>query len=568
MKVIAVARPDGSPGLLVVPEGADPERSLGWEVADWIETFLCHGPGDVQGDPIELDDEFRGHLVLAYSLDENGRRLVFRDFLSRAKGRAKSEFAGMIACAELKGPVRFHHWAARGETSPSGYVFQPGEPVGRTVRAPFIRCLATEEGQSGNTYDNETVMLEHAGAQVPGPVRGPGHRPHRADLHTDLHGRRRRGPTEYRRVRIERRRPGDVRGCGRIASLVHAGASQHARDGQPEPDETQDREPWLLETSTMYDPTEPSIARDGHQYAEEIIAGKVANRGLLFDHREGVVPVEWEDDDAVRDGLNASYGPAAAWTDFEAKLADLRDPKTAKSDSIRYYFNVATQTERAAVDMDRWRSLARPGPAPDAGSYVGLGFDGSFKNDSTVLWGCHEGRLFKVAAWERPKRAPADSRVPRDEVHRAVDAAFREFRVGLMLCDPPKWESELEGWASRYGEDVVLAYETKQHTVRMWRACNRSATAVEEGTLTHDSDPLLDAHLAATARKKVRLKDDDADGRTQFVFVKADGNGPAARKIDATIAAVLAFEAASTMPQRRKPRVVSMAQALADAGEL
>ncbi len=562
-----MARPDGSPGLLVVPEGADPERSLGWEVADWIETFLCHGPGDVQGDPIELDAEFRGHLVLAYSLDDDGRRLVFRDFLSRAKGRAKSEFAGMIVCAELKGPVRFDHWAARGEMSPSGYVFQPGEPVGRTVRSPFIRCLATEEGQSGNTYDNVTVMFEHAALKFP-------------DRFGDLDI----GRTAQTSTRIFMAAGGEVR---------PSTASSASKDGGRETFAVADEshlwfmaelrnmhstvsrnltkrkiaQPWLLETSTMYDPTEPSIARDGHQYAEEIVAGKVANRGLLFDHREGVVPADWEDDVAILDGLQASYGPASGWTDFEAKLADIRDPKTVKGDSIRYYFNVATQTERAAVDMDRWRSLARPGPAPEAGSYVGLGFDGSFKNDSTVLWGCHEGRLFKVAAWERPKRAPAEWRVPRDEVHSAVDAAFREYRVGLMLCDPPKWESELEGWASRYGEDVVLAYETKQHTLRMWRACNRFATAVEEGTLTHDNDPLLEAHLAATARKKVRLKDDDADGRTQFVFVKADGNGPAARKIDATIAAVLAFEAASTMPQRRKPRIVSMAQALIDAGE-
>lgn len=124
--------------------------SLGPEIVAWIERYLCHGPGDVQGTPIELDDEFYEFVVRAYRLDpETGRRVYRRAFLSRAKGRAKSELAGMLACAEALGPVRFAGWDAE------------GEPVGRHVTDPFVRLLATEETQSGNTYDNVTVMLDH-----------------------------------------------------------------------------------------------------------------------------------------------------------------------------------------------------------------------------------------------------------------------------------------------------------------------------------------------------------------------------------------------------------------------
>ena len=48
-------------------------------------------------------------------------------------------------------------------------------------------------------------------------------------------------------------------------------------------------------------------------------------------------------------------------------------------------------------------------------------------------------------------------------------------------------------------------------------------------------------------KRKVRVRDGDDDGRTKFVFVK----GPNKDKIDAGIGAVLALEAAATMPPPR-----------------
>ena len=37
--------------------------TLGWQIADWIETFLCHGPGDVEGDAFEVDDEIAAFIT-------------------------------------------------------------------------------------------------------------------------------------------------------------------------------------------------------------------------------------------------------------------------------------------------------------------------------------------------------------------------------------------------------------------------------------------------------------------------------------------------------------------------
>jgi hypothetical protein len=48
--------------------------TLGWQVIDWIETFLCHGPGDVQGAPISIDDEEALHICWLYRIHPQGIR--------------------------------------------------------------------------------------------------------------------------------------------------------------------------------------------------------------------------------------------------------------------------------------------------------------------------------------------------------------------------------------------------------------------------------------------------------------------------------------------------------------
>ena len=90
------------------------ERTLGPAVVGWIEQNLVHGPGDVQGQPVELDDEQTKFIFKAYAIDDHGRRVVRRACYSRPKGRAKTELAAMIACAEAIGPVRFNGWGHDG----------------------------------------------------------------------------------------------------------------------------------------------------------------------------------------------------------------------------------------------------------------------------------------------------------------------------------------------------------------------------------------------------------------------------------------------------------------------
>ena len=124
--------------------------SLGYQLVEWLETYCCHGPGDVQGQPLDFtrDRDFEQFVIDCYEVNpETGRRVKEAAVISAPKGRAKSELAGLVGVAEALGPVRCDGFDAQ------------GQPVGRPIRSPFVRCLATEEKQSGNTFQNLAFVM-------------------------------------------------------------------------------------------------------------------------------------------------------------------------------------------------------------------------------------------------------------------------------------------------------------------------------------------------------------------------------------------------------------------------
>src|SRR3972149_2795934 len=138
----------------------DRRRSLGRLAYRWMHHFLLHGPGDVQDVSLfelPLSDELSGVGLDCYALDSDGRRLYDSAFFSRPKGTDKSGQGARFGLFEAFGPCRFAGWAEGGEVYEwmgFRHVFKRGEPLGRPVTYPFLRCMATEEGQTGNVYDN------------------------------------------------------------------------------------------------------------------------------------------------------------------------------------------------------------------------------------------------------------------------------------------------------------------------------------------------------------------------------------------------------------------------------
>jgi phage terminase large subunit-like protein len=99
--------------VLIVPKYDEEYPSLGPQVYSFIKDNLVHGPGDLRGLPIELDEEKQALITRMYEVYPKGhawagRRRFKRCAISLRKGSAKTELAALIAAVELhpKGPVR------------------------------------------------------------------------------------------------------------------------------------------------------------------------------------------------------------------------------------------------------------------------------------------------------------------------------------------------------------------------------------------------------------------------------------------------------------------------------
>lgn len=521
----------------------DRQRSLGWIALWWIETFCVHGPGDVQGEPVELDDEFSAFILDTYALDDSGRRLYDSAFISRAKGRAKSELAGFITLFEAMGPARFDGWAEGGETYERDgfvYTYAEGEPLGKLVTAPVIRCLATEEGQAGNTYDNVYFNL----------TEGP--------LSNGL--------------------PRDAAGLTRIflpggGEIIPSTASNSSKDGGKETfvvfDEThlyttrelkrmydtvrrnlakrKAAEPWSLETSTMYLPGEKSVAEETHDLAKLIREGKSRTQRLLFDHREADPDIDLTDPEQVRAGLKETYGPFAEVMDIERILSEFYDPRNDPQDSRRYYFNQPTSSKDAWISSPEWMATAATKEV-SKGDEITLGFDGSRKRsrgiaDATALIGCRvsDGHLFEIRVWEQPEGPAGEGwEVPITEVDYEVRQAFERFNVVGFFADPAKWESYVAQWEADYGKKLKVK-STQAHPIEWWMTGNRSylvvraleqfQNAVLDKELTHQG-LALSRHVL-NARRRI--------SRSGLSIAKE--HPESFNKIDAAVAAVLAYQA-------------------------
>lgn len=503
--------------------------SLGDEIVEWIEEYLVHGPGDVVGEPIVLDDEFYEFIVRCYRLDPvTGRRVYRRAFLSRPKGRAKSELAGMLVCAEALGPVRFGGWDAN------------GQPVGRPVRSPFIRCLATEEGQSGNTYDNVSTMLEHVvekhGDEYPGIDIG-------------------RSAQSSSRIILHHQR----------GEITPSTASSAAKDGGKETfavfDEThlytlpdlrrmhevvrrnlrkrREAEPWGLETSTMYQPGLDSVAEKTHEYHKAIVEGRVKEPGLLFDHRQAPDGTDLSDRDELLAGLRAAYGPAAEWMDLDGIIAEIWDPQSDPADSRRYWLNQPTVAEDQLVSPREWALCASDDRLSD-GDDVTLGFDGGKTDDATALVAMRlSDRLVQpIGIWERPAGRAGDGwEIDRRMVDDMVDNTFDRFNVVGFFADVSLWETYIEEWSERYGAGLVVQASSRspvgwdmRNRLQVLTLATESVVAlITDAKLRHVNDPALTRHVLNARRRP---------NRWGVSFAKESRESP--RKVDGFAAMQLA----------------------------
>ncbi|MFE6159803.1 terminase large subunit domain-containing protein [Streptomyces sp. NPDC056486] len=177
-----------------------------------------------------------------------------------------------------------------------------------------------------------------------------------------------------------------------------------------------------------------------------------------------------------------------------------------------------------------WDSLASDDTL-SPGEAVVLGFDGSWKGDSTALVACRVAdlRVFVLGHWEAPQD-DAHWRVPMVDVREALHEALATYKVANLVADPYRWEETLDNLeAEGYPVEAFPTNSLK----RMVPATQAVYDAARDGRMTHDGNPALARHVGNAV-----LREDKNGARI------TKEHASSRRKIDLAIAMILAVHGA------------------------
>ena len=521
--------------------------TLGFLAIDWISTYLA-APDRPDYEPFVLYPEQEDFLLRFYELDpKTGRRRRRRGVISRPRGWGKSPFLAAVALLEALGPVVPAGWDSR------------GQPVGRSwseVRIPDIGVLAVSEKQTANTWAPLLQMCD-------GPLvdEYPGLEP--MDTFVALPRRGRIEPiTSSART---------VKGRRWVFAVLDQTEEWVTSNGglnlfEKVKNNTAKTGGSFIESPNAFIPGEDSVAERSALFYKALREGRARDDGIHYDHREAPPDTDMADRESLIAGLRVAYGDSSAHpagcvlhtppcppghVDLDHLVATIWDPTSDPQVSRSDFLNQVTHASDAWLSQPEWAACTDAAKVVADGDTVTLGFDGSRRRargitDATALIGCRvaDGHVFEVGVWEQPAGpAGKDWAVPVTEVLAAVDTAFERWNVVGMYADPAKWESHVAAWEAAYGGRLTVK-ATRDHPMEWWMTGGRSSlivratdafhSAVVDGEMTHGGTYALTRHVL-NARRRV--------SRSGIQIAKEHPDS--ANKIDAAVAAVLAWEARS-----------------------
>ncbi|MDX2528046.1 terminase [Streptomyces europaeiscabiei] len=519
--------------------------TLGYVVLDWILEMLA-APDRPEYEPFVPTREQAEFILRFYELHPaTGKRRIRRGVLSRPRGWGKSPLLAAIACAEALGPVVPNGWDANGEPVGMGW---------ERIRTPLVQVAAVSEDQTQNTWGPLLEMLRL------GPVidEYPGLEP--LDTFVNLPRGRidqvtssaasRKGNKALFAVLDQTEEWTPSNGGKRLAQVMRSNAAKIGGT--------------TLESPNAYIPGMGSVAEETAAFAKAIAEGRTREDGLLWDHREAPPETDPTERESLVAGLRYAYGDssdheggcvlhsppcAPGWSPIDRLVGDFwdtsNDPQVMRSD----FLNQITHASDSWLSQPEWAGCSDAARVVADGDTIVLGFDGSRARargvtDATALVGCRvsDGHLFLLGCWEQPEGpAGQDWRVPVLEVLASVEEAFSRFRVVGMYADPAKWEGHVADWEARWGSGLQVK-ATRDHPIEWWmtggrsnlivRALEKFHSAVLDRELSHDGSSTLARHVLNARRRK---------GRSGIQIMKEHPDS--ARKIDAAIAGVLAWQA-------------------------
>lgn len=521
--------------------------TLGYQVLDWMCEHLIVPDGPSAGEPFEpsgeqaqfalnyyaLDPRWNGPAIKGRALD-NARR-VRRGILSRPKGWGKSPWLGALCLVEALGPVVLDGWDA------------DGEPVATTWAElgfkPKVQLVAVSEDQTANTWDPLLTMASHSrllDAYDVEPLATFVNVPNGMIEYVTSAATSREGFRPVFTVLDQTESWVTSNGGIKLAATIRRNLAKVGGSS--------------VETPNAYVPGEGSVAEKSHDAWKAQQEGKLrgADGGILLDHREAPAETDPAERESLMAGLAIAYGDSAdsagGWVSLERILQDYWDPMTDPQDGRRFYLNQITHAIDSWISQPEWLAIAAPDEIIAPREMITLGFDGSRQRDrgitdATALVGCRvsDGHLFPIHVWEQPE-GPAGKgwAVPVAEVLATVDETFKTYNVVGFFADPAKWETYVTDWEAKYGLKLQVK-ASRDNPITWWmsggrallaiRATERLYNAIHNEEVTHDGSSVLMRHVL-NARRRV--------GRLGVQIAKEHPSSE--RKIDAAVAAILAFE--------------------------
>lgn len=529
------------------PEYPGEVPTLGYQILDWITEYLIVPDGPTAGEPLVLTREQAQFVLNLYALDQRfegpairgaslvNARTVRRAILSRPKGWGKSPLLAALSLVEGLGEVVMDGWDADGEP-----VARPWTTFGFKAK---IQVIAVSEDQTINTWD---PLLEMA--------RG-GRLNDAYDLEAlDTFVSFPRGVIEFATSSANSRE-----GFRPVFGVLDQTESWVPGNGGPRLAAAVRRnlakvQGASVECPNAFTPGTKSVAEASFAAAGMQAEGKTKlSEGILLDHREAPPDTDPADRDSLLAGMAYAYGESAdvngGWVSLVRLVGDYWDPDTDPQDARHYYLNQVTHTTDSWLSQPEVAGIADPAKVVAQGEMITLGFDGSRKRDrgvtdATALIGCRlsDGHLFELGVWEQPAGPEGeDWQVPIIEVLAAVRGAFDRYDVVGFYADPAKWESYVSDWEAKYGPRLKVTV-TRDHPIEWWmtggrsikivRATKRLLNAIVDQETTFDGSYALTRHLLNARRR---------ESTTGTQIAKEHPTSP--RKIDAAVAAILAFEA-------------------------
>lgn len=495
----------------MIPNGV-PQYTLGWDILDWGSAYLAQPDGSNKGEKWTYTKEQAKFILWYYAVDPQGRFKYRRALLARPKGWGKSPLLAAISSTELLGPVNFDGWDAN------------GRPVGRPSYSPHIQLAAVSEAQTDNTMSlviemlgdgeaNDYYSLDIGKSRIlcPGGILEP----------VTAQAKSREGQRPTFAVLDETHLWVPSNGGDKLAATIRRNLGKI--DGRS------------VETTNAFLPGEESVAEDSHEYWLSIQRGEVENPGLLYDFRQAPPDSVYQRSESRRRSLIYTYGDAArengGWVNLDRIEQEMDDPATKEADGRRFYFNQITKGSLQWMDPQKWSDAARKIRPLSKLDAITVGFDGGIRDDSTAIVACRieDSAIFPIKVWERPE-GNRDWEVDFVSVDLYVRDLLSTHNVVRMNCDPAYWQDIVGRWASDY-EDVVWEWWTNRKKA-MAESNERFHTAVVTGNLIHTNDEILTRHVLNA----------HIDETPWGYLLRKDIKG-GSRKIDAAVAAILAYEA-------------------------